>query len=170
MGLPRKLKDMMIFNAGAAYIGDATSFTQPKLTRKFEEYRAAGMDSPVKIDMGGEAMEVEWTCGGPMRDVLRQYGAIGIADVQLRFVGAYQNDDTGLVDSIEIVVRGRHEEIDLGESKSGEGGEMKVKTAVAYYKLSWNGVTEIEIDVLGMVLIVGGVDRLAERRSALGIF
>ncbi|MEG3089758.1 phage major tail tube protein [Sphingomonas sp. PB4P5] len=170
MGLPRKLKNMMIFNAGVAYIGEADSFTQPKLTRKLEEYRGAGMDTGVKLDMGGEPIEVEFTCAGPMRDVLRQYGAVGVADVQLRFVGAYQNDDTGAVDNIEIVVRGRHEEIDLGESKPGEGGEMKVKTAVAYYKLTWNGATEIEIDALGMVLIVGGVDRFAEIRAALGIF
>ncbi|MFA6605649.1 MAG: phage major tail tube protein, partial [Sphingomonas sp.] len=129
-----------------------------------------GMDSPVKIDMGGEAMDLEWMCGGPMRDVLRQYGTIGVADVQLRFAGYYQNDDTGDGDAIEIIVRGRHEEIDMGEQKPGDGGDFKVKTTIAYYKLTWNGVTEIEIDALGMVLIVGGVDRLAQQRAALGIF
>ena len=170
MALPRKLKNLMLFNAGLAYLGEVMSVTLPKLTRKFDEYRGGGMDSPVKIDMGGEAMDLEWVCGGPMRDVLRQYGAIGVADVQLRFAGAYQNEDTGEVDAIEIVVRGRHEEIDMGEQKPGEGSDFKVKTAVAYYKLTWNGVTEVEIDVLGMVFIVGGVDRLAEIRGALGIF
>lgn len=170
MGLPRKLKNMMLFNAGVAYLGEVGAFTQPKLGRKFEEWRGGGMDGPVKIDMGSEALEAEWSCGGPMRDVLRQYGATGVADVQLRFVGAYQNDDSGEVDAIEIVVRGRHEEIDMGEAKPGEGGEFKVKTAIAYYKLTWNGVTEIEIDQLGMVFIVGGVDRMAEIRSKLGIF
>lgn len=170
MALPNKLKNLMLFNAGLAYIGDVVSVTLPKLTRKLDEYRGGGMDSPVKIDMGGEAMDLEWTCGGPMRDVLRQYGAIGVADVQLRFAGAYQKDDTGDVASVEIVVRGRHEEIDMGEQKPGDGGDFKVKTAVAYYKLTWNGVTEVEIDVLGMTFTVGGVDRLAEIRGALGIF
>lgn len=170
MGLPRKLKNMMLFNAGAAYLGETASFTMPKLGRKFEEYRGGGMDGPVKIDMGSEPLEAEWSCGGPMRDVLRQYGVTSVIGVQLRFVGAFQNDDTGQVDTIEIVVRGRHEEIDMGEQKPGEGGEFKVKTAVAYYKLTWNGVTEIEIDQLGMVFVVGGVDRLAEIRAALGIF
>jgi len=170
MGLPRKLKNMMLFNTGAAYLGDIASFTTPKLGRKFEEYRGGGMDGPVKIDMGSEALEAEWSCGGPMRDVLRQYGVTSVTGVQLRFVGAFQNDDTGEVDTIEIVVRGRHEEIDMGEQKPGEGGEFKVKTAIAYYKLTWNGTTEIEIDQLGMVFIVGGVDRLAEIRDSLGIF
>jgi len=170
MGLPRKLKNMMLFNTGAAYLGEVVSFGTPKLGRKFEEFRAGGMDGPVKIDMGGEALESEWSCGGPMRDVLRQYGVTSVTGVGLRFVGAFQNDDTGEVDTIEIVVRGRHEEIDMGEQKPGEGGEFKVKTAIAYYKLTWNGVTEIEIDQLGMVFVVGGVDRLAAIRDALGIF
>lgn len=170
MPLPRKLKNMMLFNAGLAYIGEVASVTLPKLARKFDEYRGGGMDAPVKIDLGGEAMDLEWSCGGPMRDVLRQYGAIGVADVQLRFAGAYQNDDSGDVDAVEVVVRGRHEEIDMGEQKPADGGDFKVKTAIAYYKLTWNGVTEIEIDALGMVLNVGGVDRLAQIRDALGIF
>ncbi|SDA21656.1 phage major tail tube protein [Sphingomonas sp. NFR15] len=170
MGLPRKLKNMMLFNDGVAYLGDIASFTTPKLGRKFEEYRGGGMDGPVKIDMGSEALEAEWSCGGPMRDVLRQYGVTSVTGVQLRFVGAFQNDDTGDVDTVEIVIRGRHEEIDMGEQKPGEGGEFKVKTAIAYYKLSWNGQTEIEINQLGMVFVVGGVDRLAPVRDAMGIF
>jgi P2 family phage contractile tail tube protein len=167
MGLPRKLKDLMLFNDGNRYLGDVGGATLPKLTRKLEEWRGGGMDSAVKIDMGGEAMEMEWTAGGPLRDVLRQFGESDIAGVQLRFVGAYQRDDDGDVDRIEIVIRGRHEEIDMGEAKPGEGGEFKVKTALAYYKLTWNGVTEIEADPLGGVLIVGGVDRRAAIRNAL---
>ncbi|MDB5690275.1 MAG: phage tail protein [Sphingomonas bacterium] len=170
MGLPRKLKDLMLFNDGAAYVGEVGSLTLPKLTRKLEGWRGGGMDSEIKIDMGGEAMDAEWSMGGPMRDVLRQYGATDASAVLLRFVGAYQNDDTGDVDRIEVVLRGRHEEIDMGEWKPGEGGEFKVKTSVAYYKLVWNGVTEIEIDVLGMVFMVGGIDRRAAIREALGIY
>lgn len=169
MGLPRKLKNGLMFNDGRAYLGEFQSFTQPKLTRKMEDWRGGGMDAPVKIDLGGEPLEAEWTLGGPMRDVYRQYGANGVADVQLRFAGAYQADDDGSVSAYEITIRGRHEEIDPGEAKIGEGGEFKVKTAIAYYKLDVDGVTEIEIDVLGMVFVVGGVDRLAGVRAAIGL-
>ncbi len=167
MGLPRKLKDLQLFNDGNRYLGDIASVTLPKLTRKFEDWRGGGMDSAVKIDMGGEAMEMEWAMGGPLVDVLRQFANTDIAGAQLRFVGAWQQDDAGDVDRIEIVVRGRHEEIDMGEAKPGEGGEFKVKTAVSYYKLIWNGETVIEADPLGGILIVGGVDRRAAIRSAL---
>ncbi len=167
MGMPRKLKDLRLFNDGLRYLGEVASVTLPKLTRKFEEWRGGGMDSAAKVDMGGEAMEMEWALGGPMVDVLAQYGETDIAGVQLRFVGAWQTDDDSGVDRVEIVIRGRHEEIDMGEAKPGEGGEFKVKTALVYYKLTWNGVTVIEADVLAGTLIVGGVDRRAAIRNAL---
>jgi P2 family phage contractile tail tube protein len=167
MGMPRKLKDLRLYNDGLRYLGEVAAVTLPKLTRKFEEWRGGGMDAGVKVDMGGEAMEMEWSLGGPMVDVLMQFGETDVAGVQLRFVGAWQKDDDSDVDRIEIVIRGRHEEIDMGEAKPGEGGEFKVKTALAYYKLTWNGVTVIEADVLAGILIVGGIDRRAAIRSAL---
>ena len=170
MGMPRKLKDLLLFNSGFAYIGIVAAFTLPKLTRKLDDWRGGGMDGIVKIDLGNEAMEAEWTLGGPMRDVLAQYGVVGVSGVGLRFACAYQRDDTGEVDAVEVSIRGRHEEIDMGEQKLGEGGEFKVKTALASYKLVWNGVTLIEIDVLAGTLIVDGVDRRAEIRAAIGLY
>ncbi|MEG3160913.1 phage major tail tube protein [Sphingomonas sp. LB2R24] len=167
MAFPSKLKNMNLFNEGASYLALAMSVTMPKLARKLEDYRAGGMDGTVKIDQGAEPMEMEFTLGGPDRTVIRQFARPGIAGTFLRFAGSYQNDATGAYDVIEITVRGRHEEIDMGESKVGEGGETKVKTQCAYYRLEWNGRVEIEIDVLNMIYIVDGVDMLAEQRAAI---
>lgn len=170
MGFPRKLKQMMTFIDGVGYAGEANSVTLPKLTRKFEGYRGGGMGRPVKVDMGGgDDLDLEHSYGGPLRDILRQYGMTELGGVQVRFAGSYENDDTGEIVAVEVVIRGRHEEIDMGEQKPGEDTEFKVKTACVYYKLVWNGVTEIEIDTLGMIEIVGGVDRMAEHRAALGL-
>lgn len=168
MGLPRKLKQM-ILHANGLWIAENVALTLPKLTRQFEEFRGGGMNRPVKIDMGGEALEVEWTCGGHVLAVLRQYGEQTVGAVMLRFTASLQNDDTGEITAVEVVMRGRHEEIDRGDAKPGEDTEVKVKTALSYYKESWNGVTEVEIDVLGMVERVGGIDRMAVHRAALGL-
>jgi len=170
MGLPRTLKNMMLFNEGSAYLGETQSVTLPTLTRKMEERRLGGMNGPASLDMGMEALEASFVCGGPMRDVLRQFGVTTIDGVYLRFAGAYQRDDSGAVDAIEVIMRGRHSEIEMGEQEVGEPGEFSVTSALVYYKLVWNGRTEIEIDFLNMVEMIGGVDRLAEQRNALGIF
>lgn len=169
MAFPTKLKQLIVFNEAQAFIAETVSVTPPKLTRKMEEYRGGGMNRPVKIDMGGEPLEMEATYGGPMRAVLLQYGMLGVGGVYQRFAGAFENDDTGDVDQIEIITRGRHEEIDMGEWKPGDDSEFKVKSNLSYYKLTWNGVVLIEIDVLGMVEMMGGVDRMAPHRQALGL-
>lgn len=167
MALPRKLKDMNLFSEGNEYKGTASSVTLPKLARKLEEYRGAGMDGTVKLDMGAEPMEMEFTLGGPDLSILRQYALPGLAGTYLRFSGAWQQEDTGTVDTIEITVRGRYEELDFGEAKMGEGGEFKCKFALVYYRLDWNGQEAIEIDVLAGVHRVGGVDRLAQITAAV---
>lgn len=169
MAFPSKLKQTTMFNETEAYVAETVSITPPKLTRKMEEYRGGGMSRAVKVDMGGEPLEMEATYGGPMRSILRQHGMLNMSGVYQRFVGSFLNDDTGGVDTIEIVTRGRHEEIDMGEWKPGEDTEFKVKSNLTYYKLTWNGVVEIEIDVLGMVEMVGGVDLMAPHREALGL-
>lgn len=168
MALPRKLKNLNLFGDGESYLGQVVEVKLPTLTRTMEEYRGGGMSGPVKIDNGQGAIELESKFGGLMRPVLRQYAAARHDAVQLRFAGSYQRDDTGLVDAVEIVVRGRHEEIDAGTAKAGEDTEFSVKTACSYYKLSINGVTEIEIDLVNMLEIVGGVDRMAQHRAAIG--
>ena len=99
--------------------------------------------------------------------MLKQFGVTKLAGVYRRYVGVNQNDETDTLDTVEVTVRGRHEEIDMGESKPGEGGEFKTKSSLVYYRLDWNGRTIIEIDVLNMVFMVDGVDRLAEMRAAL---
>lgn len=169
MALANKLKQMMMFNEGQAFVGETVSITPPKLTRKFEDYRAGGMDRPVKIDMGGEPLEMEVTYGGFMRPILLQHGMLLANSVLQRFVGSFQDDDADGFTTVEIVTRGRHEEIDMGEWKPGEDTEFKVKSHLSYFKLITNGVTDIEIDVLGMISIVGGVDQMAAHRAAMGL-
>lgn len=169
MALPRKLKNFNLFNDGVSYVGVATEVVLPKLTRKMEEFRGAGMNAPVDADMGMEKLEVEHTYAGIVRDIFNQFGITRADGVLLRFAGAYQRDDTGEVVAAEVVMRGRHAEIDGGSSKAGDDTAFKVKSTLSYYKLSINGEVVIEIDILNMIEIINGEDRLAQQRAAIGL-
>ncbi|KXO86092.1 phage tail protein [Acinetobacter venetianus] len=171
MALPRKLKNMNLFNEGNSYLGEIKTVVLPKLARKTEGYRGGGMNGTVKTDLGlsDDGLVLESTFGGLELITLRQFGMEKIDGVYLRYAGAYQRDDTGDVDAVEVVVRGRHEEIDGGESTPGEDTEHKVTTNCVYYKLTVNGVVEVEIDILGMKENIGGVDRLEKQRNIIGI-
>jgi len=171
MALPKKLKHMNLFNDGGSYVGQCKSVTLPTLRRKLEGWRGAGMDGPVKVDLGhsDDGIQIEWTLGGWDLTVLRQFGAVQADGVMLRWAGSVQQDDTGAVTAVEVVARGRHEEIDFGDAESGEDTEHSITTACSYYKLSVGGNVEIEIDLLNFVFIVNGEDRLAEHRKAIGL-
>lgn len=167
MGLPSKLKNFRVYNDGNNYQGIIAEVTLPKITILMEDWRGGGMLGAVKVDMGLEAMEIEFTNGGLVKQILRQMGTTTVDGCLLRFVGAYQADDTGTVDRVEVVVRGRPQEIDMGNAKAGEDTEHKAKWPISYYKLAINGRTEIEIDMLNSKFIVDGVDRYAEIMKAL---
>jgi uncharacterized protein len=87
----------------------------------------------------------------------------------LRMTQALQADDADAVTPSEIIMRGRHTEIDFGKAKAGDMTEIKYKTELTYFKLSMDGIVLVEIDMVNMVYVVGGVDRLAETRTALGV-
>lgn len=171
MAMPSKLKNMNLFNEGESYLATAKSVTLPKLSRKMEAYRGGGMNGPIKIDMGmgDDGVMIEWTLGGMDMTAVRQYASSEVGGVGLRFAGAYQRDDDGSVDAVEVVVRGRHEEIDMGDAAPGEDTEHKIKTNCSYYKLTVNGRVEVEIDVLNYIENVNGTDRLAAQRRAIGL-
>jgi P2 family phage contractile tail tube protein len=101
--------------------------------------------------------------------VFNGYADPSLSGQQIRFLGAYQSDDDGAVTAVEVVVRGRHQEIDMGNAKPGENTEHTIKTIPTYYKLTINGRVAIEIDILNMILMVNGVDRNAQLRAALGL-
>ncbi len=91
MAMPRKLKLMNVFLNGYSYQGVAKSVTLPKLTRKLENYRGAGMTGSAPVDLGldDDALSMEWTLGGLPDSVLWElYAATGVDAVPIRFAPA----------------------------------------------------------------------------------
>ncbi|MEH8047271.1 phage major tail tube protein [Gallibacterium anatis] len=169
MALPRKLKFMNLFQDGVGYKGEVTEVNLPKLAIKTEDYRAGGMLGDVAIDLGIEKLEMEVKFGGLMSEMKEFFGSPNIDGVALRYAGSYQRDDSGEVEAVEVVTRGRYTEIDGGSSKSGDDTEETYKAALTYYKLIVNGKDLIEIDLINDIYVVNGKDRLAEHRKAIGL-
>ncbi len=168
--LPNTIKNFNVFIDGESYLGKAEQVTLPKLTKKMEEYRGGGMNAPVEIDMGSEKMEATFVLREFSREVLLNYSIVDNAGVSLRFKAAAERDDVAEdFDAIEIVIRGRWREIDMGDLKSGDNSTMTVAVAVSYYKYIVNDEDLIEIDSVNMIEKIGGNDRLEKQREALDI-
>ncbi|CAI8943548.1 Phage major tail tube protein [Pseudomonas sp. IT-P2] len=171
MALPRKLKNLNLFNDANSYVGVVKTVTLPPLGRKMESYRGGGMNGPVKADLGfsDDGIQFEWKTGGLDLISLRQFGAVNASGVALRFSGAFQRDDTGDVSAVEVVMRGRHETIEMGEAQPGEDTEHSITTTCSYYKLVVDNEDIIEVDLLNFIEKVSGVDMLEKQRAALGL-
>lgn len=167
--LPKKLKAFNLFGDGNNWQGQVEQLTLPELARNVEEYRGAGMDAPVELDQGQEVMEFSWTVGGIIPEIFDTFGDPVHDAALLRFTGSYESDETGDNVPVEVVVRGRHKTIAMGDAQEGESNSIEVTTTCSYYKLTVDGEVLVERDVPGMVFIVRGTDRYAERRAALGV-
>lgn len=169
MALPRLLKLMNVFNGGQSYLGVAQEVELPKLTMKGEDFRTAGMLGEVTANLGLEKLELTHKYAGIVPELFSGFASETIDSELVRFAGSYQRDDTGEISAVEVLMRGRHTELDGGNSKVGDNTETSIKTALTYYKLTIDGTDKIEIDLINAVFKVDGKDRYAKHRAAIGI-
>ena len=168
MSLPKTLRDFAIYNDGV-FVGEGESAKLPKIAYKTEEWIGGGMSAPVEIRDHLEKLDCEWSTKGFDVTPYTQLGQENLGSIGLRFVGAYQAPDTGDVDSVEIVMRGTHKEVEGSELKRGEQGSTKVMSTLTTYQLLLNGEEKIFIDTINGVERYGGKDVRSNIRQALGI-
>lgn len=169
MALPKVVKDFNLFIDGRGYAGRVEEVQLPKIEEESEDYKAGGMLGSVKIPMGLKGLEMEFTLAEFSVDVLDQWGVADIGGIGARFLAAAVAGDGTGTDAIEISVRGKWDSLDLGTVKKKDLSKMKVKMPLTYYKYSVNGITHIEADMLAEKLVVNGIDRTAELRTALSL-
>lgn len=166
--LPAKLKRLNLFLNGSHYAGEAKSAKLPNIKYKTEGYRGGSMSGEVKWRSGLEDSKFEFTLGGLSAATIRAMGATQLDGTQLRFSGAYQNDHTGQISSVEILVQGQINEVDFGDAEIGKDTEHKFTVDWVYYKLTIDGADEVEIDIINGIEKFGGVDVAAGLRAAAG--
>lgn len=166
--IPQTLVNMNLFVDGKGYAGLATELTLPKLKRKTEDFRAGGMDGPVKMGMGMEALEAGFTLAGVSKDVLVFFGVADESAFNGNFRGAFK-DQKGAVVAVVATFRGLLVEVDPGSWKAGDKAETKFNAALSYYKLELDGEVIFELDPANCVRVINGKDEVAEERKAIGL-
>lgn len=161
-------KNINLFVDGRGQAGQIEEYNAPKLTLKTEEFRAGGMHGPLKMTMGHEALDCDFSLVGYDPDVIALFGVTEGQQVQFTARQALESWD-GSVTSVVHNMRGKITEIDPGTSKPGEKPSLKISVSLSYYKET-HGVRLIhEVDIENMVFVKNGIDLLAPFRNALGI-
>lgn len=162
------LKNFNLFVDGRGSAGNIEELKLPTLALKDEEFRAGGMDAPVDVEMGQEKMEASFILTGYDSQTLALWGVGPQAQVPLVARGALESLD-GAVEPVKVTMSGIIKSVEPGAWKAGEKSSLTFTVALRAYKYEQNGVTIDEIDVINFVRKVGGVDRLAAQRNAIGI-
>lgn len=167
--LPRTLHNFNVFTNGVNWVGTAKEVQLPKLTKKTDSYRAAGMIGEVDIPLGYEKMECEISYGGFDSAHLTQLKHCGLSSLPIRFVGAYKRADTCSPSYVEIYMRGLQLEYDPGSAKLGELTEPKIKYGISYYRVTVDGVEECELDFINGIEKFGDTDIAQQLKNLLGL-
>lgn len=167
--LPRTLKNFNVFVDTHSWAGLAESITIPKITKKTDDYRGAGMIGDVALSMGYEKLEGEVVYAGFDVKQYRQLGVCGTSDLPVRFVGVYERQDNCTTQNVEIYMRGQGLEIDPGETKNGVRTEIKMSYNFTYYRMEVDGVVQVELDYINGIERFGDTDIAEAIRELLGL-
>ena len=165
--LPRHLRNFNIMIDGLGFAGRADEVQLPELSITTDSHRAGGMDAPVDVDLGMEAMELSVTISDYDESVISGFGLLGNG-IPITLRGAIQRQGEA---AQAVVVRC------LASLKRRAPGSFAVgskhTTSLTYslrrYSEIVNGTEYVNIDVENMVRVINGVDQLASQRAAIGI-
>lgn len=160
------LKNFNLYVDGRGYAGNVDEVQLPALNIVGEDYRAGGMDAPVEVDMGMEKLEASFTVSKFDADLDRLF-ASG-AFIALTFRGAVE-DLTGTVRPAVVKMKGKIHGIETGAATPGTKTSKTYRVPLVAYSYTLDGVDVHDIDVLNMKRVIGGVDRLAAQRRAIGL-
>jgi P2 family phage contractile tail tube protein len=161
------LKSWSAFIDGKGFAGNVKEVTLPTLTLKTEDFQAGGMDAPVAIEMGQEKLEASVTLTSYDASVLAQWGLGEGYEVPFVVKGALESFN-GEVEAINVSMRGKVTSVEMSAWTPAGESTLKITLNLHTYRYEQNGSVIYDIDVVNMVRIINGVDRLAARRQAIG--
>ncbi len=167
--LPAVLKNFNVMVNGDSYAGVAKTIGLPEIVKKTEDYRAAGMIGDIALDLGFEKLEMTATYTGVDTRHFAQLSSCGVSSLPIRFVGAYQRQDTCEMVARTVYMRGSLTGLPLGENTLGEINEQELTYSVTYLKVEDNNVTVLEIDMVNGICNIMGKDMTSEMNQALGL-
>ena len=162
------LKNFNLYVDGRGYAGNVDEVQLPALNVVEEDFRAGGMDAPIGIDMGMEKLEATFKVSKFDKNLILKWGISNGGQVPLVLRGALEDLD-GTVQAVVVKLTGRIHGLEMDTIAAGSKAGMSFKLSAVSYSYAQDGETLIDIDVRNMKRIIGGVDRLAAQRKAIGL-
>ena len=151
------------------YGGKIEEFHPPGLEILTAPHHAGAMDAPILLDMGMESPTGRIVVNGYYGQLFEQFGLANANKVIWQVKGGLE-DFHGGVKNITWDMSGSVINMPMGRIRGrGEVPKTMLEIACTYYKISIDGTSHIEIDILNYIRRIGSVDRLAALRAAIGL-
>lgn len=164
------LRDFILYNNADKMVGKIDNFKPPKLASIIEDFRGAGMDAAMPVDMGMEPLEASWQTSGIDRGTYAAFGLMNGLRTTTIVRAAVVDPITGLPKPVIHTMVGTLTVVEPSEYKPGERATLTTTIKVIHYKLSHTvpGVPLIEINIPLGIRIINGIDQLLAIRLITG--
>jgi P2 family phage contractile tail tube protein len=164
MQYPRTIRNFGAFIDGRSYCGRVTEGKLAELKMQTASHRGAGMDAPVAVDMGMEAMRTELTLAEWPPELIKMFGT----RQRLTLRPGAMGEEDFTADTFVATVGGRFSVTNFADLKPGSDAPLKLTIETDYFRMLHNGEELFEIDVKAGKRIIGGVDQLEALRASMG--
>jgi P2 family phage contractile tail tube protein len=163
--LPRQLKAFNAYIDGESFAGRVDTATLPALAFLLEDHRAGGMDAPIKLELGMEAMTATLVVSDYSPEIMAR---LATPETPLTLRGAVQSQG-GAVEAVVVNMRGMIPNLEFSEWSPGTKSTKTITFELSYFRFRQADVELVEIDIINSIRRIGGFDQLAALRNAIGI-
>mgnify|MGYP002510799260 CR=1 FL=1 len=167
--LPDKVNNFNVYDGKTKLIGVSAEITLPSFEPLTDTLNVAGMAGEIESEVIGSfgSMKMEI----PFENLYGDFFAFAASTNPIVIRGAMEvfNTQTQVKDTevIVITVKGRTLSINSGKFKKGGKGQPSITKELTYIKIVLNNKTQVELDKMNSIFILGGVDLFAKIRSQI---
>lgn len=153
---------------GQGFFGRTSYVKLPDIKPMLDEYRGGGMDAPVPIDMGMEALKGSIRFGDMATDIMARFGIVSAAATRFTVRGALTNPLAPLVARPFVAIMAGVIGVSGPELEPGKRAELEIEISCSFYSFVCPPAPPITIDVLNGIRVSAGADQIAAYRALVG--
>ncbi|RKJ18425.1 phage tail protein [bacterium D16-50] len=167
--LPDKINLFNVYDGKTRLVGVSAEVSLPSFDPLTDTLNVAGLAGEIESEVVGSfgSMKIEI----PFENLYEDFFVFAASTNPIVIRGSMEvfNMQTQAKDSraIVITVKGRTLNINPGTFKKGGKGNPSVTKEITYIKITIDGATQVELDKLNSIFVLGGVDLLAKVRSQI---
>lgn len=167
--LPDKINNFNVYDGKTKLVGVSSEITLPSFEPLTDTLNVAGMAGEIESEVIGSfgSLKIEI----PFENLSSDFFEFAASTNPVVIRGAMEvfNTQTQAKKSnpVVITIKGRTLTVNPGTFKKGGKGQPSISKEVTYIKITVDGKTQVELDKLNSIFIMGGVDLLEKVRSQI---